>query len=63
MATALDSLLLANKDHDVLMALVANWRDYPEWITTVAFYSNCKSLSENFVIPISWRATESAATR
>jgi len=38
MATALDQILLANKDHDVLMALLSHYRNYPEWVVTVAFY-------------------------
>jgi hypothetical protein len=38
MATALDRILLANKDHDVLLALVGHYQKYPEWIVTVAFY-------------------------
>src|SRR5437870_4728789 len=38
MASKADHIALANKNHDVLLHLMARPVDFPEWITTTAFY-------------------------
>ena len=38
MASEADHIALANRNHDVLVYLIARPTDFPEWITTTAFY-------------------------
>ncbi len=38
MASELDHVALANKNHDCLLHLASNPAAFPEWVTTIAFY-------------------------
>jgi hypothetical protein len=44
-----DHIALANKNHAVLMYLLAKPTDFPEWITTVAFYKAVHIVEAVFV--------------
>jgi hypothetical protein len=38
MASELEHITLANRNHDMLIHLLGHLDKYPEWVTTVAFY-------------------------
>lgn len=38
MASEIDHITLANRNHEALAALLASPNDHPEWVTTIAFY-------------------------
>lgn len=49
MATELDHITLANKNNAALLYLAKKHTEYPEWISTVAFYKALQIVEASFV--------------
>ena len=49
MATEMDHIALANKNHDVLLHLLDDAERFPEWITVAAFYKAVQIVEAVFV--------------
>ena len=48
MATELEHIALANRNHEALRALLSAADDHPEWIATIAFYKALQILEATF---------------
>lgn len=48
MATELEHIALANRNHDALCALLRTGDEHPEWVATIAFYKALQILEAAF---------------
>jgi len=48
MATELEHIALANKNHEALVVLLRSAGDHPEWVATIAFYKALQIIEATF---------------
>lgn len=57
MASEIDHVVLANKNHDCLLQLAGNPVAFPEWVTTVAFYKAVHVVEAVFANELRYHST------